>query len=396
MTHSAEHRQQLISAGSVPVLVELLSTDDQELQYYATTALSNIAVDESGRQLLWETQPTLVDALIRFVDASTIKVQCQAILTLRNLASDEQYQIQIVEHGGLDALLPLLQSAYDPLVISAAACLRNLSIHPDNEEHILSSGILPCLVSLTTHTGSEEVQCHVISALRNLVANNDADKTPFAKAGLFEHIREVISDPQTSDVVMGEMVAALSVFVLDDTLWPYMVDGGYLELLIPLTHSESVDLQCNACAIISSLASKASEISDRLVQVWDKPDGGLQSYLAAFVKVDEGMDPTLRSLAIWTVLMLLESGSPELVNLVTWHPSIVKNIEKIAEMGALDEERARHSAYASAAGPRVSRAFEGEMYGDEADNSDEADDDIYNRMESLAQDVVALVHSLEQ
>ncbi|KAJ1828164.1 hypothetical protein LPJ73_008620, partial [Coemansia sp. RSA 2703] len=120
------------------------------------------------------------------------------------------------------------------------------------------------------------------------------------------------------------------------------------------------------------------------------------SYLAAFVKVDEGMDPTLRSLAIWTVLMLLESGSSELVNLVTWHPSIVKNIEKIAEMGALDEERARHSAYVSAAGPRVSRAFEGEMYGDEADNSDEADDDIYNRMESLAQDVVALVHSLEQ
>ncbi|KAJ1826734.1 Vacuolar protein 8 [Coemansia sp. RSA 2599] len=398
MTHSAEHRQQLISAGSVPVLVELLGTDDQELQYYATTALSNIAVDESGRRLLWETQPTLVDALIRFVDASTIKVQCQAILTLRNLASDDQYQIQIVEKGGLDSLLPLLQSAYDPLVISAAACLRNLSIHPDNEEHILSSGILPCLVGLVSHPGSEEVQCHVISALRNLVANNDADKMPFVEAGLFEHIKEVLLDPHTSDVVMSEMVAALSVFVLDESLWPHMVDCGFLELLIPLTRAEAIELQYNACAIISSLASKASEIGDRLEQVWDKPDGGLQSYLASFLAIDEGMDPLLRSVAIWTVLMLLEGGTPQLVRLVTGHPSIVKNIEKIAEMGALSEEKARHSAYASAgsaAGLRVSRAFESDLYGDDAENGDDADEDIYNRMENLAQDVMALVHNLE-
>ncbi|KAJ2724390.1 Vacuolar protein 8 [Coemansia sp. Benny D115] len=401
MTHSAEHRQQLISAGSVPVLVELLGSDDPELQYYATTALSNIAVDDSGRRLLWDTQPTLVDALIRFMNASTIKVQCQAILTLRNLASDDQYQIQIVERGGLDSLLPLLQSAYDPLVISASACLRNLSIHPDNEVHILNSGILPCLVGLIAPSANEEVLCHVISALRNLVANNDADKTPFAEAGLFDHIRAVISDYHTSDVVLGEMVAALSVFVLDETLWLYLMDGGFLELLIPLTHAQAVELQYNACAIISSLASKAGEASDKLVRVWDKPDGGLQSYLAAFLAVDVGMDPLLRSVAIWTVLMLLESESPELVRLVTAHPSIIKNIEKIAEMGLQPDADARHSAYASANGTsslRVSRAFDGsEGFGaaDAEDLDDAADDDIYNRMESLAQDVVDVVRSLE-
>ncbi|KAJ1881404.1 Vacuolar protein 8 [Kickxella alabastrina] len=400
MTHSAEHRQQLIAAGSVPVLVELLASDDPELQYYATTALSNIAVDDSGRGLLWETQPTLVDALIRFVDAPTTKVQCQAILTLRNLASDEQYQIQIVEKGGLDSLLPLLQSTYDPLVISASACLRNLSIHPDNEVHILNSGILSWLVGLITQSRNEEVQCHVISALRNLVANNDADKTSFAEAGLFEQLKVVITDLQTSDVVLSEMITALSVFVLDDSLCPYIMDGGFLELLIPLAHSQIFELQYNACAVISNLACKASDASDRFVEVWDKPEGGMQSYLASFLAVDEGMDPHLRSVAIWTVMMLLESESPELIRLVTGHPSIIKNIEKIADMGAVPEDKARHSAYASAngsAGMRVSRVFDnGEAFGDDdGDDIDEAEDDIYNRMENLAQDVVAMVHSLD-
>ncbi|KAJ2399019.1 Vacuolar protein 8, partial [Coemansia sp. RSA 2530] len=160
MTHSIEHRQQLIAAGAVPVLVELLASDDPELQYYVTTALSNIAVDEGSRQLLRDTQPSLVDSLIHFVQTSTTKVQCQAILTLRNLASDEEYQLQIIKAGGLDSLLPQLQSGYDLLVVSASACLRNLSIHPDNEEPILNSGVLPLLVNLITQSGNDEVQCH--------------------------------------------------------------------------------------------------------------------------------------------------------------------------------------------------------------------------------------------
>ncbi|KAJ2450484.1 Vacuolar protein 8 [Coemansia sp. RSA 2336] len=398
MTHSAEHRQQLIGAGAVPVLVELLGSDDSELQYYATTALSNIAVDESGRQLLWDTQPVLVDALIMFVNTSTIKVQCQAILTLRNLASDDQYQTQIVEKGGLDSLLPLLQSEYDPLVISASACLRNLSIHPSNEKPILESGILPCLVSLITQSGNEEVQCHVISALRNLVANNEADKTPFANAGLFDHIRAVLVNPASSEVVVGEMIAALNVFVLDESLWPYIIDGGFLELLIPLTRSQNVELQYNACVTISSLAGKAGEASDRLAQVWDRPEGGLQSYLASFLTVDEGMDPVLRSVALWTVLLLLESDSPDLVRLVTSHPSIIKNIDKIASIDTLPEGELRNSAYTtdSLAGLRSSRGFmDGEGPGADDGPLDESDDEIYNRMITIAQDVISLVQNLD-
>ncbi|KAJ1796577.1 Vacuolar protein 8 [Coemansia sp. RSA 2399] len=394
MTHSAEHRQQLIRASAVPVLVELLGSEDPELQYYATTALSNIAVDESGRRLLWETQPVLVEALLRFVETSTIKVQCQAILTLRNLASDDQYQTLIVDKGGLDVLLPLLQSAYDPLVISVSACLRNLSIHPHNEEPILRSGVLPSLVGLITQSGNEEVQCHVVSALRNLVANNAADKSPFVEAGLFEHMRAVIANPGTSEAVMSEMMAALSVFVIDESLWMYVLDGDFLELLIPLTRSESYDLQYTTCAVISTFASKGPEASDRLVAVWDKPAGGLQSYLASFLVVDVGLEPTLRSVALWTVSLMLESDSPELVRLVISHPSIIPNIEKLATMGAeIPEGDVRNSAYTVGGGQRNSQAYASDTY--DGEDMDENDDEIYNRIESLAQDIVSLVNTLE-
>jgi vacuolar protein 8 len=42
---SDENRQQLVNAGAIPVLVSLLNSSDTDVQYYCTTALSNIAVD---------------------------------------------------------------------------------------------------------------------------------------------------------------------------------------------------------------------------------------------------------------------------------------------------------------------------------------------------------------
>ena len=45
LSHSDENRQQLVNAGAIPVLVSLLNSPDTDVQYYCTTALSNIAVD---------------------------------------------------------------------------------------------------------------------------------------------------------------------------------------------------------------------------------------------------------------------------------------------------------------------------------------------------------------
>lgn len=45
MDVAEENRQQLVNANAIPVLTSLLNSDDQDVQYYCTTALSNIAVD---------------------------------------------------------------------------------------------------------------------------------------------------------------------------------------------------------------------------------------------------------------------------------------------------------------------------------------------------------------
>jgi HEAT repeat protein len=234
MTHSDENRAQLVNAGAIPVLVALLSSPDTDVQYYCTTALSNIAVDgkpytrafltyallltwnlhttASNRRRLAQTEPKLVSNLISLMDSPSLKVQCQAALALRNLASDDKYQIEIVQKNGLPPLLRLLRSSYLPLILSAAACVRNVSIHPLNESPIIDSGFLQPLIELLAYEENEEIQCHAISTLRNLAASSEKNKLAIVEAGAVERIKSLVLTVPLS--VQSEMTACAAVLGL--------------------------------------------------------------------------------------------------------------------------------------------------------------------------------------
>lgn len=81
---------------------------DTDVQYYCTTALSNIAVDATNRKKLAQTEPKLVTSLVALMDSPSLKVQCQAALALRNLASDGQ-STYCLSHAATDPLALWLQ-----------------------------------------------------------------------------------------------------------------------------------------------------------------------------------------------------------------------------------------------------------------------------------------------
>lgn len=256
MTHSDDNRQQLVSAGAIPVLVGLLTSSDTDVQYYCTTALSNIAVDSANRKRLAQTESKLVQSLVHLMKGQSPKVQCQAALALRNLASDEKYQRDIVNAGGLPPLLQLLQSTYLPLILSAVACIRNISIHPLNESPIIDAGFLRPLVDLLGSTDNEEIQCHAISTLRNLAASSDRNKQLVLEAGAVQKCKELVLKVPLS--VQSEMTAAIAVLALSDELKPHLLTLGVFDVLIPLTDSESIEVQGNSAAALGNLSSKGA------------------------------------------------------------------------------------------------------------------------------------------
>ncbi|GAM91629.1 hypothetical protein ANO11243_096810 [Dothideomycetidae sp. 11243] len=331
MTHSDDNRQQLVNAGAIPVLVQLLASSDTDVQYYCTTALSNIAVDAANRKRLAQSEPRLVQSLVHLMEGQAPKVQCQAALALRNLASDDKYQLEIVRNNGLRPLLRLLQSSYLPLILSAVACIRNISIHPMNESPIIDAGFLKPLVSLLGSTDNEEIQCHAISTLRNLAASSDRNKQLVLEAGAVQECRQLVLKVPVN--VQSEMTAAIAVLALSDELKPHLLSLGVFDVLIPLTESESIEVQGNSAAALGNLSSKANSTGivgdyNLFLSSWTSPSGGIHGYLSRFL---ESGDPTFQHIAIWTLLQLLESNDPKLIEKINSSDSIINMVREISE-----------------------------------------------------------------
>lgn len=275
-----ENRQQLVNAGAIPVLVQLLSSPDVDVQYYCTTALSNIAVDSNNRRKLASSEPKLVQSLVNLMDSSSPKVQCQAALALRNLASDEKYQLDIVRANGLHPLLRLLQSSYLPLILSAVACIRNISIHPLNESPIIEANFLKPLVDLLGSTDNEEIQCHAISTLRNLAASSDRNKALVLEAGAVQKCKQLVLDVPVT--VQSEMTAAIAVLALSDDLKSHLLNLGVCDVLIPLTHSDSIEVQGNSAAALGNLSSKGEKFPNFPSISYEANKNGCQSATTPF------------------------------------------------------------------------------------------------------------------
>ena len=277
------------------------------------------------------------------MDSSSPKVQCQAALALRNLASDEKYQLDIVRAAGLNSLLRLLQSSYLPLILSAVACIRNISIHPHNESPIIEAGFLKPLVDLLGTTDNEEIQCHAISTLRNLAASSDRNKALVLEAGAVQKCKQLVLEVPVT--VQSEMTAAIAVLALSDDLKTHLLNLGVFEVLIPLTHSPSIEVQGNSAAALGNLSSKGmmkplyslsncqanNDVSvgdySIFIQDWSSPDGGIHGYLSRFLASG---DATFQHIAIWTLLQLLESEDKTLIGLIGKSDEIVTMIKQIA------------------------------------------------------------------
>lgn len=362
MTHSGENRQELVNAGAVPVLVSLLSNEDADVQYYCTTALSNIAVDELNRKKLATSEPKLVSQLVNLMDSPSPRVQCQATLALRNLASDSGYQVDIVKAGGLPHLVQLLTCNHQPLVLAAVACIRNISIHPQNEALIIDAGFLSPLVNLLDYNDLEEIQCHAVSTLRNLAASSERNRLAILSAGAVDKCKDLVLRVPLS--VQLEISACFAILALADDLKPKLYESKIIDVLIPLTFSENGEVCGNSAAALANLCSRVSnDHKDYILNNWSQPESGIYGFLVRFLKSESA---TFEHIALWTILQLLESPNDEIKQLIEKNESILSGIKTLSESQ-------QHSNY---------------NYGKDVNSSDQFDDpknELFNLTQQILQ-----------
>lgn len=344
MTHTLDNRQHLVSAGALPILVSLLTSTDFDVQYYAATSLSNLAVDAiHRRRLSVEDKEKVVGGLIALCESHSSKVQCQAALALRNLASDEVFQHAIVVQGGLPRLLTLLRSATPQTVLAAVACARNISILQSNELPMLETGFIDPLLDLLG-MDMEEVQCHAMSTIRNLVSSPEPDSsgnvsnetvgisTPAGIAvekrpKVIERVGQLLRRDELPVTVAAEMTACLAVLALMDELKPVILK--HLKALVFKTSSPCLDVKANAAAAIGNLAASrdtSASVDAETAAAFLKEWVDVRGYLFAFLASG---DPTLQHISVWTLIQFV-MGPNNLREKVENDLTMIESVRQIA------------------------------------------------------------------
>ncbi|XP_047467929.1 vacuolar protein 8-like [Mugil cephalus] len=305
LTQSDWSMRILCQAGAIPVLVLLLQSSDSEVQFYSCSALCNIAaLQEHHPKLLSIGGHYLSKCLLTLMSSSVQKNSAQACRCLQTLSKSVLIQEQLME---LDCVLPLkalLKTSTPMWTESAITLLSTLSAHPQNNDILLSEGLLEEISRLLHHPRpSSVIVAHSCKIITDLCSSRMGEQAVMESLCLPGLLRALLS-PSLSDETLLHVTSCLSHLTtwdtikakLSTTITPEQV-SGLVKLSAQIRHPQ---LSYNCAAIISKL-----QMTEDLIQLLRPHYISMSKYLLAFLKMK---DVKFQQLAIVTVFNLTKDG----------------------------------------------------------------------------------------
>ncbi|KGN47845.1 kinesin-like protein KIN-UC [Cucumis sativus] len=115
--------------------------------------------------------------ILQLLTSTDSDVQVHAVKVVANLAAEDSNQEKIVDEGGLDALLMLLQSSRNMTILRVASgAIANLAMNERNQAVIMSKGGAQLLARTASRTDDPQTLRMVAGALANLCGNEKLHK----------------------------------------------------------------------------------------------------------------------------------------------------------------------------------------------------------------------------
>ena len=167
--------------------------------------------------------------LIAYAESADPTLQREVAERLANEAVMPDRQVQIVESGGLQLLIPLTKSTDREVRRLAAHALANLSVNAENQILMAENGAIELLISLLDFN-YELAQRQAAKALANLGVNSD-NKRKIGKVGAIPKLVDLIAS-EVSVSVKIEVIAAMANLAVNDENEEEIIAAGALLPLI--------------------------------------------------------------------------------------------------------------------------------------------------------------------
>nr|XP_004253124.1 U-box domain-containing protein 15-like [Solanum lycopersicum] len=224
-----ENRTLIVNRGGIPPLVHLLSYPDSRIQEHAVTALLNLSIDETNKNLISKEEPILaiieilqngnvgakensaaalfslsmldenkeaigslngIPPLIELLKNGTIRGKKDAITALFNLCLNEQNVRLANEAGIVASLFQLLEKKNSEMVDEALSLLLLLATHQDGRQEMGKLTFIETLVNLMRDGTPKNKECSV-AVLHRLSIHNSNHLLAALQYGVYEYLVEI-------------------------------------------------------------------------------------------------------------------------------------------------------------------------------------------------------------
>ncbi|PIN11068.1 hypothetical protein CDL12_16348 [Handroanthus impetiginosus] len=113
-----------------------------------------------------------LEKILSLLESGDLDVQIHAVKVVANLAAEDANQEKIVQEGGLDALLMLVESSQDTTILRVASgAIANLAMNEANQVLITNKGGAQLLANAASKTDDPQTLRMIAGAIANLCGN---------------------------------------------------------------------------------------------------------------------------------------------------------------------------------------------------------------------------------
>ncbi|XP_051126022.1 U-box domain-containing protein 17-like [Andrographis paniculata] len=186
-----ENRACIGEAGAIPLLGQLLLSEDIDAQENSVTAMLNLSIYDKNKSRIIQAEACLGAIVTVLRRGHTTEARENAAATLFSLSAVHDYKRRIAwEDGAVEALAGLLSNGTSRGKKDAVTALYNLSTHNDNCRRMIDSRAVAALIAALRCEGvSEEATAALALIARRHIGAAAVGKEAAAVAGLVGVLR---------------------------------------------------------------------------------------------------------------------------------------------------------------------------------------------------------------
>ncbi|CAD5114678.1 DgyrCDS3724 [Dimorphilus gyrociliatus] len=249
--------KEILNAGGVPAVVSLLYLNDERIQAVAVAVLCSISQHQDVRLALCQTNAGPI--LIQLLSSPNDDIQARASIVVADMACIEGQQELLSSQGAISPLVNLLDSEIEDVLVYAVNAIKMMSQGcPDIQTEAAKGGVIEPLVEfLSIH--SEKLQASASSAIAAVSGGHKDNQDTLIKEGVVKPLIKLIKGHQ----VTAQVQAACALEALCDgnssAQLAFMEEDGPKALLKLFKYWSVQVREQGACALWSLAGDKKKQ-----------------------------------------------------------------------------------------------------------------------------------------